>query len=205
VDRPFARRTSERHRERPGGPLCQGWGVRVAKVPQKVDQWLQLHSTCVSTPLQPCMHSRICSLQETLLQKRGYRISDSSGSRSHSPDIELEAAGGIPLIGIFMHGGGYCHMSADEKSPTSKIPRRLTEVRTTLALAVRPRTGLLIFLPGPQDGRFTEIYCALSFSVRGNFAHANPLAAAQLSNTGYCIKARSRRLSKTQQPFTITS
>ncbi|KAF8062220.1 Alpha/Beta hydrolase protein [Lyophyllum atratum] len=31
-----------------------------------------------------------------------------------------------PVIGVFMHGGGYCHMSAHESSRTSRIPRRLT-------------------------------------------------------------------------------
>ncbi|KAI0739053.1 alpha/beta-hydrolase [Daedaleopsis nitida] len=39
---------------------------------------------------------------------------------------EFEAAAGdVPLIGIFLHGGGYCHMSAHENSSTSKIPARL--------------------------------------------------------------------------------
>ncbi|KAI0716424.1 alpha/beta-hydrolase [Earliella scabrosa] len=39
---------------------------------------------------------------------------------------EYEAAAGeVPLIGIFLHGGGYCHMSAHEKASTSKIPARL--------------------------------------------------------------------------------
>ena len=41
------------------------------------------------------------------------------------------------MIGIFMHGGGYCHMSAEEKSPTSKIPRRLMEVSRTRVLVIR--------------------------------------------------------------------
>ncbi|RDB19718.1 Monoterpene epsilon-lactone hydrolase [Hypsizygus marmoreus] len=40
--------------------------------------------------------------------------------------VDLEAtAAGVPLIGVFMHGGGYCHMSAHETARTSKIPRRL--------------------------------------------------------------------------------
>ncbi|KAI0077349.1 alpha/beta-hydrolase [Panus rudis PR-1116 ss-1] len=43
---------------------------------------------------------------------------------------ELEASiGHTPVIGIFMHGGGYCHMSAHESSSTSKIPRRLMKDR----------------------------------------------------------------------------
>ncbi|KAJ3494523.1 hypothetical protein NLJ89_g10788 [Agrocybe chaxingu] len=42
-----------------------------------------------------------------------------------SLDIDLELGSGITLVGIFMHGGGYCHMSAHETSKTSKIPRNL--------------------------------------------------------------------------------
>ncbi|PPQ92171.1 hypothetical protein CVT25_008945 [Psilocybe cyanescens] len=33
----------------------------------------------------------------------------------------------VPLVGIFMHGGGYCHMSAHESSRTSRIPRNLVK------------------------------------------------------------------------------
>ena len=32
------------------------------------------------------------------------------------------------MIGLFMHGGGYCHMSAHESSGPSIIPKRLIEV-----------------------------------------------------------------------------
>lgn len=42
-------------------------------------------------------------------------------------DVESTSAR-LPLIGMFMHGGGYCHMSAEEKSSTSRIPRRLMQV-----------------------------------------------------------------------------
>ncbi|KAI0052157.1 alpha/beta-hydrolase [Auriscalpium vulgare] len=47
-----------------------------------------------------------------------------------NPSVDIEAtaadAQGPPrLIGIYMHGGGYCHMSAHENSGTSRIPRRL--------------------------------------------------------------------------------
>lgn len=45
-------------------------------------------------------------------------------------DIDVEATTRKqPVIGIFLHGGGYCHMSAHEKCGTSKIPRRLIKVR----------------------------------------------------------------------------
>lgn len=43
--------------------------------------------------------------------------------------IDLESCSGeVPLVGIYMHGGGYCHMSAHESSRTSRIPRGLVEV-----------------------------------------------------------------------------
>ena len=35
------------------------------------------------------------------------------------------------MIGLFMHGGGYCHMSAHESSGPSIIPKRLIEVLTS--------------------------------------------------------------------------
>ncbi|KAF8893046.1 Alpha/Beta hydrolase protein [Infundibulicybe gibba] len=34
---------------------------------------------------------------------------------------------GDSVVGMFMHGGGYCHMSAQESSRTSRIPRRLIQ------------------------------------------------------------------------------
>ncbi|KAH9917645.1 alpha/beta-hydrolase [Epithele typhae] len=40
-------------------------------------------------------------------------------------NVDIESAAEEPVIGIFMHGGGYCHMSAHENSSTSKIPARL--------------------------------------------------------------------------------
>jgi len=48
----------------------------------------------------------------------------SETTSKESDDIEAHPSG-TPVIGIFLHGGGYCHMSAHEKSKTSKIPRRL--------------------------------------------------------------------------------
>ncbi|KAH9922883.1 alpha/beta-hydrolase [Amylocystis lapponica] len=44
-------------------------------------------------------------------------------------DVEAgaESVGDVPLIGIFLHGGGYCHMSAHEGAGTSMIPRRLSK------------------------------------------------------------------------------
>lgn len=58
-------------------------------------------------------------------------------ARKHHPDdtqhltstIDLEPGHDtVPLVGIFMHGGGYCHMSAHESSRTSRIPRNLVKV-----------------------------------------------------------------------------
>lgn len=45
------------------------------------------------------------------------------------PDVESTSSQ-VPLIGMFMHGGGYCHMSAEENCSTSRIPRRLMQVST---------------------------------------------------------------------------
>lgn len=44
-------------------------------------------------------------------------------------DVEADAADSPPpVIGLYLHGGGYCHMSAHEKSGTSRVPRRLMKV-----------------------------------------------------------------------------
>ncbi|KIY71001.1 alpha/beta-hydrolase [Cylindrobasidium torrendii FP15055 ss-10] len=51
------------------------------------------------------------------------------------PKSEPKFEGSAPIIGLFMHGGGYCHMSATEGARTSNIPRRLM-----------------------KDGQFVEIY-----------------------------------------------
>ncbi|KAI1788688.1 alpha/beta-hydrolase [Ganoderma leucocontextum] len=55
-----------------------------------------------------------------------------NGSDSEPPSQDAlmefeESARDMPVIGIFMHGGGYCHMSAHEKAPTSQIPARLVK------------------------------------------------------------------------------
>ncbi|KAF8909662.1 Alpha/Beta hydrolase protein [Gymnopilus junonius] len=60
----------------------------------------------------------------------GKAFTDSGDSRDLTPSSEGDLEAGndkIPLIGIFMHGGGYCHMSAHESSRTSRIPRNLIE------------------------------------------------------------------------------
>ncbi|OBZ67432.1 hypothetical protein A0H81_12578 [Grifola frondosa] len=54
---------------------------------------------------------------------------DSQDVLVNQGDEESEA-GKVPLIGIFLHGGGYCHMSAHEKASTSKIPHRLIKDKT---------------------------------------------------------------------------
>jgi hypothetical protein len=43
----------------------------------------------------------------------------------HKP---IPEGGTPPVIGMFMHGGGYCHMSAHESTRPSRIPRRLIKV-----------------------------------------------------------------------------
>ncbi|KDR77252.1 hypothetical protein GALMADRAFT_246557 [Galerina marginata CBS 339.88] len=49
-------------------------------------------------------------------------------SRQLASTLDMEAGNEkVPLIGVFMHGGGYCHMSAHESSRTSRIPRNLVQ------------------------------------------------------------------------------
>ncbi|KAI0301633.1 hypothetical protein B0F90DRAFT_1718843 [Multifurca ochricompacta] len=49
-----------------------------------------------------------------------------NGDSTCNLDVEADAADSYPpMIGIYLHGGGYCHMSAHENSGTSRIPRRL--------------------------------------------------------------------------------
>ena len=56
------------------------------------------------------------------------RLFRSSATR----DLEnlVDDANKTHVVGLFMHGGGYCHMSAHENSRTSRIPRGLIKVRT---------------------------------------------------------------------------
>ena len=68
-----------------------------------------------------------------------------SGSDSDSPPLSQDgfmdfeaSAGEVPVIGIFMHGGGYCHMSAHESAPTSQIPARLIKVCSISDLSTFP-------------------------------------------------------------------
>ena len=55
---------------------------------------------------------------------------------------DLESTGkddkAVKLVGVFMHGGGYCHMSAHENSRTSRIPRGLIEVYPPSLCVVAP-------------------------------------------------------------------
>lgn len=47
---------------------------------------------------------------------------------SMADDLENAAADAPPrMIGIYLHGGGYCHYSAHESSGTSRVPRRLVK------------------------------------------------------------------------------
>lgn len=45
-----------------------------------------------------------------------------------APNKSTSDSSGPITIGLFMHGGGYCHMSAHESSGPSRIPKSLIEV-----------------------------------------------------------------------------
>jgi hypothetical protein len=56
----------------------------------------------------------------------------SIGDAIKNLDVEASAANSPPpVIGLYLHGGGYCHMSAHENSGSSRVPRRLMKVRVT--------------------------------------------------------------------------
>jgi len=62
----------------------------------------------------------------------------SVGDAIKNLDIEASAADSSPpVIGLYLHGGGYCHMSAHEKSGTSRVPRRLMKVCVTKVGRIR--------------------------------------------------------------------
>ncbi|EPQ52177.1 alpha/beta-hydrolase [Gloeophyllum trabeum ATCC 11539] len=72
-----------------------------------------------------------------------------------------------PVVGIFLHGGGFCHMSAHESSGTSRIPRRLIQDKVfTEIYAVEYR--LLQYAPVPgaiQDA--AAVYAHVVMNVLG--------------------------------------
>ena len=82
---------------------------------------------------------------------------DSTGDAIKNLDVEASAANSPPpVIGLYLHGGGYCHMSAHEKSGSSRVPRRLMKVRVSVRSHTCP-TDLV-----SQDNLFQEIHGALS-------------------------------------------
>jgi hypothetical protein len=62
----------------------------------------------------------------------------SIGDATKNLDVEASGADSPPpVVGLYLHGGGYCHMSAHEKSGTSRVPRRLMKVCITLFGRIR--------------------------------------------------------------------
>lgn len=90
------------------------------------------------------------------------------GSNS-SVDIEVTAAD-TDLVGMFMHGGGYCHMSAHESSNTSRIPRRLMKDKIFKEIyTVEYR--LLQYAPFPatiQDAAAVYAHIVREYETRGS-------------------------------------
>jgi len=102
-------------------------------------------------------------------------------------DVDVEGKGesadagdDIKLIGVFMHGGGYCHMSAHECSRTSRIPRGLIKVRR------------------PSHSLSTRFLTFMSNSATSS-------TPSTPSNIVYSNTLPFPPLSWTQQPSTLTS
>ncbi|KAL0959752.1 hypothetical protein HGRIS_011442 [Hohenbuehelia grisea] len=70
-----------------------------------------------------------------------------TGSSDTVVDVESSAAD-VPIIGVFFHGGGYTHMSAHEKSRTSRIPRNLVKQKM-MSEVYGAEYRLLQFAPFP--------------------------------------------------------
>ncbi|KAL6299231.1 alpha/beta hydrolase fold-domain-containing protein [Sparassis latifolia] len=90
-------------------------------------------------PLPECLRSGIVVDKQVPFKKvgafvwpKGSPSEDRHGSKAAlASESNVEANGDDePVIGIFLHGGGYCHMSAHEHAGTSRIPRRLMEDKT---------------------------------------------------------------------------
>jgi hypothetical protein len=78
-----------------------------------------------------------------------------TGDANCDVDLEADAANPPPrMIGVYLHGGGYCHMSAHENSGTSRIPRHLMKVRSAWRLCAV--YAMLILLD--KDNLFEEIH-----------------------------------------------
>jgi len=74
-------------------------------------------------------------------------------------ELDLESGTDkVPLVGIFMHGGGYCHMSAHESSRTSRIPRQLIKVCIYSARILLIILVSLIFTAYMQRKILHEVY-----------------------------------------------
>ena len=87
-------------------------------------------TTVINTPASNYKLPKIDVLEEEALH--------SIGDATKDLDVEANAADSPShAIGLYLHGGGYCHMSAHEKSGTSRVPRRLMKVRATLFSRVR--------------------------------------------------------------------
>ena len=87
-------------------------------------------TTVINTPTSNYKLPKIDVLEEEALH--------SIGDATKDLDVEANAADSPShAIGLYLHGGGYCHMSAHEKSGTSRVPRRLMKVGATLFGRVR--------------------------------------------------------------------
>ncbi|KAH9042532.1 Alpha/Beta hydrolase protein [Lactarius pseudohatsudake] len=105
--------------------LLQGGGGSAAEDPKYIPDNVPVSSkfnvddciTASSTPASQYPLPKVSELDVHLPE-----VLHSNGDA----DVEADAVDSPPhMIGIYLHGGGYCHMSAHESSGTSRIPRRL--------------------------------------------------------------------------------
>jgi len=106
------------------------WGTRDPTVAPRDLSLSETRFTWVD-PLPQHMQTGIVDQKEVPFTRVGCYIWPKNIDQSKNSLVESEEAesGRVPLVGVFMHGGGYCHMSAHESSGTSRIPRNLVQVR----------------------------------------------------------------------------
>jgi hypothetical protein len=71
---------------------------------------------CYTWPRKPSTKSRLSTMRHSLVKTDDPETPPVKDDRTY-------------VVGIYMHGGGYCHMSAHESSRTSRIPQGLVQVR----------------------------------------------------------------------------
>ncbi|KAH9177741.1 Alpha/Beta hydrolase protein [Lactarius sanguifluus] len=99
--------------------------------------------------------------------------------RVPSPAVRMREADAVDspphMIGIYLHGGGYCHMSAHESSGTSRIPRRL--IKDNLFEEIHAVEYRLL-QHAPIPGALQDAAAVYAHLVTHHLVNADPVTSA---------------------------